>query len=144
MHVLLSTFLHGERSSDACFTGLENSWCRDIGGSDACVSFGGKCMVLEGDRSTKKRHKEWRKIAKKERRRHLRRRAAAEREADEQRLRAALEESAGYSNWLEQREAKESEKAAREKEEHDERERLWLEEEVSDKYFILRILSSKF
>ncbi|XP_043510584.1 U2 small nuclear ribonucleoprotein auxiliary factor 35 kDa subunit-related protein 1 isoform X1 [Frieseomelitta varia] len=87
-------------------------------------------MVMEGDRSTKKSHKEWRKIAKKERRRHLRRRAAAEREADEQRLRAALEKSADYLNWLEQREAEEREKEAREKEEHDERERLWLEEEV--------------
>lgn len=88
-------------------------------------------MIMEGDRSTKKSHKEWRKIAKKERRRHLRRRAAAEREADEQRLRAALEKSADYLNWLEQCEAEEREKEAREKEEHDERERLWLEEEVS-------------
>ncbi|KOX78446.1 U2 small nuclear ribonucleoprotein auxiliary factor 35 kDa subunit-related protein 1 [Melipona quadrifasciata] len=85
---------------------------------------------MEGNRSTKKSHKEWRKIAKKERRRHLRRRAAAEREADEQRLKAALEKSADYSNWLEQREAEEREKEAREKEEHDEREKLWLEEEV--------------
>lgn len=87
-------------------------------------------MIMEGNRSTKKSHKEWRKIAKRERRRHLRRKAAAEREADEQRLRAALEKSADYLNWLEQHEAEEKEKEAREKEEHDERERLWLEEEV--------------
>ncbi|XP_034187004.2 uncharacterized protein LOC117607430 isoform X1 [Osmia lignaria lignaria] len=87
-------------------------------------------MVMEGCCSTKKSHKEWRRVAKKERRRRLRRKAAVERQADEERLRAALEQNADYLNWLENCELEEKEKEAREKEEHDQREREWLEEEV--------------
>lgn len=88
-------------------------------------------MVMEGSHLTKKSHKEWRKIAKREHRRRLRRKAAAEREANEEQLRAALVKSAEYLKWLEQCEIEEREKEAREKEEHDQREKQWLEEEVS-------------
>ncbi|CAK9829437.1 U2 small nuclear ribonucleoprotein auxiliary factor 35 kDa subunit-related protein 1 [Anthophora retusa] len=87
-------------------------------------------MVMEGCCSTKKSHKEWRRIAKRERRKRLRCKAAAEREADAKRLRAALEKSADYLNWLEQCEIEEREKEAREKERHEQQEKLWLEEEV--------------
>nr|XP_031840438.1 U2 small nuclear ribonucleoprotein auxiliary factor 35 kDa subunit-related protein 1 isoform X2 [Nomia melanderi] len=80
--------------------------------------------------STKRGHKEWRRIAKRERRRRLRRKAAAERDADAERLRAALEKNADYLNWLEKCEAEEKEKERIEKEEHEQREKLWLEEEV--------------
>ncbi|XP_076170961.1 uncharacterized protein LOC143148474 [Ptiloglossa arizonensis] len=85
---------------------------------------------MEGCCSTKRSHKEWRRTAKKERRRRLRRKAAAEREADAERLTAALEKSADYLKWLEERELTERENDRREKEEHEQRERLWLEEEV--------------
>ncbi|XP_053970803.1 U2 small nuclear ribonucleoprotein auxiliary factor 35 kDa subunit-related protein 1 [Hylaeus volcanicus] len=85
---------------------------------------------MEGCCSTKKSHKEWRRTAKKERRRRLRRKAAAEREADAERLRAALEKSANYLKWIEDREIAEKEKEKKEEEERDEREKLWLEEEV--------------
>lgn len=87
-------------------------------------------MVMEGSHLTKKSHKEWRKIAKREHRRRLRRKTAAEREANEEQLRAALVKSAEYLKWLEQCEIEEREKEAREKEEHDQREKQWLEEEV--------------
>ncbi|CAK9798249.1 U2 small nuclear ribonucleoprotein auxiliary factor 35 kDa subunit-related protein 1 [Anthophora quadrimaculata] len=87
-------------------------------------------MVMEGCCSTKKSHKEWRRIAKRERRKRLRRKAATEREADAKRLRAALEKSADYLNWLEQCEVEEREKEIREKERHEQQEKLWLEEEV--------------
>ncbi|KOC61506.1 U2 small nuclear ribonucleoprotein auxiliary factor 35 kDa subunit-related protein 1 [Habropoda laboriosa] len=85
---------------------------------------------MEGRCSTEKSHKEWRRIAKRERRKRLRRRAAAEREADAERLRAALEKSADYLNWLEQCEVEDREKEIWEKEKHDQEEKLWLEEEV--------------
>lgn len=88
-------------------------------------------MVMEGSCSRKKSHKEWRRIAKKERRRRLRRKVAAQREVDEKQLRAALEKTAEYLKWLEQCEVEEKEKEAQEKEEKNQRERLWLEEEVS-------------
>lgn len=81
--------------------------------------------------SAKSSHKEWRRIAKRERRRRLRRKAAAERDADAERLRAALEKNADYLNWLEKCEVEEKEKEKTEKEEHEELEKLWLEEEVS-------------
>lgn len=60
----------------------------------------------------------------------MRRKTALAREAEEERLRAALEASAGYLTWLEQSEREAKENEEKEKEEHDERERLWLEEEV--------------
>lgn len=75
-------------------------------------------------------HKEWRRIAKKEHRSRLRRKVAQEHEADEERQRAALENSAGYLNWLKEQENLEKEKEAQELQEHEEQERLWLEEEV--------------
>ncbi|XP_043586954.1 U2 small nuclear ribonucleoprotein auxiliary factor 35 kDa subunit-related protein 2 isoform X2 [Bombus pyrosoma] len=87
-------------------------------------------MIMEGSRSTKYSHKKWRNIAKRERRRRLRRRTAAQRKATEEQVRAALEKSAEYLKWLKQCEVEDKEKEAREKEEHDQRERLWLEEEV--------------
>ncbi|XP_043248307.1 U2 small nuclear ribonucleoprotein auxiliary factor 35 kDa subunit-related protein 1 [Colletes gigas] len=85
---------------------------------------------MEGCCPTKRSHKEWRRTVKKERRRRLRRKAAAEREADAERLAAALERSADYLNWIKEREVAETEKEQKEKEEHIEREKLWLEEEV--------------
>lgn len=85
---------------------------------------------MEGLSSTKPSHKEWRRTAKKERRRRLRRKAAAHRDADKQRLRAALEKSADYLKWIEQRETEQTEKEQKEKEEHEQQETLWLEEEV--------------
>lgn len=86
---------------------------------------------MEERRAKKPSHKEWRRIAKKERRRHLRRKAAQEREADEDRLRAALERSADYLNWCEEQKELEREREAREREERAEQERLWLKEEVN-------------
>ncbi|KZC08380.1 U2 small nuclear ribonucleoprotein auxiliary factor 35 kDa subunit-related protein 1 [Dufourea novaeangliae] len=85
---------------------------------------------MDGCCSAKRSHKEWRRIAKKERRKRLRRKAAAERDADAEQLRAALEKNADYLNWLEKCEIDEEEKERIEKEEHEQREQLWLEEEV--------------
>ncbi|XP_047359436.1 U2 small nuclear ribonucleoprotein auxiliary factor 35 kDa subunit-related protein 1 isoform X2 [Vespa velutina] len=75
-------------------------------------------------------HKAWRRIAKRERRRRLRCKAAKEREADEERLRAALERTAEYLNWCKEKEQREKEEEELEKREHEEREKLWLAEEV--------------
>lgn len=75
-------------------------------------------------------YKEWRKIGKKERRRKIRRKHACERQEEDERLREALERSAGYLNWVEEQEVLEKEKEKREQEERDEQERLWLEREV--------------
>ncbi|XP_034947608.1 U2 small nuclear ribonucleoprotein auxiliary factor 35 kDa subunit-related protein 2 [Chelonus insularis] len=72
-------------------------------------------------------HKEWRRIAKKERRRRIRRKIAQERDADEDRLRATLEKSADYLNWVEEQERLNEEK---EKKEHEENERRWIEAEL--------------
>nr|XP_033330184.1 U2 small nuclear ribonucleoprotein auxiliary factor 35 kDa subunit-related protein 2 [Megalopta genalis] len=80
--------------------------------------------------TTKRSHKEWRRTAKKERRRRLRRNAAAERDADAERLRAALEKNPDYLNWLQNCEVEEAEREKVEQKERDERERLWLEEEA--------------
>ncbi|XP_078041400.1 uncharacterized protein LOC144472312 [Augochlora pura] len=79
---------------------------------------------------TKRSHKEWRRTAKKERRRRLRHKAAAERDADAERLRAALEKNPDYLNWLQKCEMEQTEREKIEQKERDERERLWLEEEV--------------
>lgn len=86
---------------------------------------------MEDQRERSTRHKEWRRVAKKERRRRIRRKAARERDADDDRLRATLERSAEYTNWLAEQEKLEKEREIREKLEHDENERLWLEAEVS-------------
>lgn len=86
---------------------------------------------MEEHREARLSHKEWRRVAKRERRRRLRRTAAQERDADEERLRAALERSAEYSNWRQEQERLEEEKEAREREEYAELERRWLEEEVN-------------
>lgn len=59
----------------------------------------------------------------------MRRIAALAREAEEERLRAALEASAEYLNWLEQSEQEARENEKKERRERDARERLWLEEE---------------
>ncbi|KAI4499429.1 hypothetical protein M0802_005325 [Mischocyttarus mexicanus] len=83
--------------------------------------------------SVSRSHKEWRRIAKRERRRRLRQKAAKEREADELRLRAALENTADYLNWCKENELREKEEEELIKREHDEREKLWLEEEVKAK-----------
>lgn len=75
-------------------------------------------------------HKEWRRIAKKERRRRLRTREARARDCDAERLDQKLRESADYLKWVEARQAQEELEAKQEKEEHDIQERKWLEEEV--------------
>ncbi|XP_011314276.1 U2 small nuclear ribonucleoprotein auxiliary factor 35 kDa subunit-related protein 1 [Fopius arisanus] len=75
-------------------------------------------------------HKEWRRMAKKERRRKIRRKHAREVEADDNRLREALERSAEYLKWIEEQATAEKEKQRREQEEHDHQERLWTEREV--------------
>ncbi|XP_015112431.1 U2 small nuclear ribonucleoprotein auxiliary factor 35 kDa subunit-related protein 1 [Diachasma alloeum] len=86
---------------------------------------------METDKQKSLSHKEWRRIAKKERRRKIRRKHAREREADDDRLRETLERSAEYLKWIEEQANLEKEKERREREEHDEQERLWLEREVT-------------
>lgn len=86
---------------------------------------------MEEHHSTKLSHKEWRRIAKKERRRRIRRSIAQERDANEERLRAALENNMEYLKFCAEEEQQKKEKEAQEREEHAERERLWLEEEVN-------------
>ncbi|KAG7211215.1 hypothetical protein KM043_010531 [Ampulex compressa] len=85
---------------------------------------------MDGGRGRCRGHKDWRRIAKKERRRRIRREAAREREAEEARLRAALERSAEYLNWRKDQEEQRRACEAREEKERAERERSWLEEEV--------------
>ncbi|XP_063983837.1 centrosomin-like isoform X3 [Diachasmimorpha longicaudata] len=75
-------------------------------------------------------HKEWRRIAKKERRRKIRCKHARERENDDDRLRETLERSAEYLKWIEEQANLEKENERREQEEHDHQERLWIEREV--------------
>ncbi|XP_012266971.2 U2 small nuclear ribonucleoprotein auxiliary factor 35 kDa subunit-related protein 1 [Athalia rosae] len=75
-------------------------------------------------------HKEWRRIAKRERRRRLRVRAATTRDLDAERLAAKLEESDDYSKWIQKQRAEEEFKKAEEAKEHELQERKWLEEEV--------------
>lgn len=82
-------------------------------------------------RSTKPTHKEWRRIAKKERRRRIRRLTAQERDANEERLVAALESNMEYLKFCAEKENHEKEKEEQEQKEHAEREKLWLEEEVN-------------
>lgn len=86
--------------------------------------------------SIKLTHKEWRRIARKERRRRIRRLTAQERDANEERLRAALESNMEYLKFYAEEEKQKEEKEAQEKKEHAERERLWLEEEVKIKSFL--------
>ncbi|XP_029668366.1 U2 small nuclear ribonucleoprotein auxiliary factor 35 kDa subunit-related protein 2 [Formica exsecta] len=86
--------------------------------------------TMEGHWKTKPSHKEWRRIAKRERRRRIRQKAAQERDANEEKLRAALMSNMEYLNRRAEQEKEKKEKEAREQEEHAERNRLWLEEEV--------------
>lgn len=86
---------------------------------------------MEEHRKTKPGHKEWRRVAKRERRRRIRQKAAQERDASEEKLRAALMSNMEYLNWRAEQEKEKREKEAREQEEHEERNRLWLEEEVN-------------
>ncbi|KYM93464.1 PREDICTED: U2 small nuclear ribonucleoprotein auxiliary factor 35 kDa subunit-related protein 1 [Cyphomyrmex costatus] len=81
-------------------------------------------------KQTKLSHKEWRCIVKKERRRRKRRLLAQERDANEERLRAALENNVEYMQFCAEKEKQEKETEAREQEKRAERERLWLEEEI--------------
>ncbi|EZA58931.1 hypothetical protein DMN91_011014 [Ooceraea biroi] len=85
---------------------------------------------MEKTRSTRLRHRQWRRIAKRERRRRLRRKAAQKRDTEEDQLRAALERDADYLNWRVEQEKLEEEREAREQEELAKQERLWLKEEV--------------
>jgi len=80
---------------------------------------------------TKLSHKEWRRIVKKERRKRKRQIMAQERDANEERLRAALENNMEYMQFCAEKEKQEKEKKVQEQEKHAERERLWLEEEVN-------------
>lgn len=80
---------------------------------------------------TKISHKEWRHIAKRERRRRLRREAARQRDSDEEQLRAVLECNAEYLKWRDEQKRLEKETKAQEQQEYEEREREWLEEEVN-------------
>ncbi|XP_043478244.1 U2 small nuclear ribonucleoprotein auxiliary factor 35 kDa subunit-related protein 2 [Leptopilina heterotoma] len=75
-------------------------------------------------------HKEWRRRVKKERRRRLRRRAAEERDADAERLRAALEKTAEYSNWIKEQEEEEKQKEIVEEQERIQGEHEWWEKEL--------------
>lgn len=90
---------------------------------------------MEECRETKLSHKEWRRIAKRERRRRVRRAAAQQRDLDEQQLRAALERSAGYLKWRDEQDNLEKEAEAREQQEREGQERQWLEREVNILYF---------
>lgn len=86
---------------------------------------------MEKSHSTKLfNHKEWRRIAKRERRRRLRRRDARERDVEEEQLRAALARDADYLNWNKEQEHLDKEKEAEDERQRAEQERLWLEEEV--------------
>lgn len=85
---------------------------------------------MEERHTTKPSHKEWRRIVKKERRRHIRQRVAQERDANEEKLRAALICNKDYLNWRAEQKKQEKEKEVREQEEQAEQNRLWLEEEV--------------
>lgn len=75
-------------------------------------------------------HKKWRSVAKKERRRLIRQKAAQERDADDERLRATLERSAGYLNWIEEQEKVQEEIEKKEAEERKQQKQRWLEAEV--------------
>lgn len=86
---------------------------------------------MEERHTTKPSHKEWRRIVKKERRRHIRQRVAQERDANEEKLRAALICNKDYLNWRAEQKKQEKEKEVREQEEQAEQNRLWLEEEVN-------------
>lgn len=86
-------------------------------------------------------HKEWRCIAKKERRRRIRRLTARERDANEERLKAALESNMEYLKFYAEKEKQMEETEAQEEREHAERERLWLEEEVG--HFAITCISSQ-
>lgn len=92
---------------------------------------------MEERRSIKLTHKEWRRIAKKERRKRIRRLTAQERDANEERLRAALANNMAYLKFCAEEEKQKKEKEAQEQKEHAERERLWLEEEVNILYIFL-------
>lgn len=81
--------------------------------------------------STKLSHKEWRRIAKKERRRRIRRSIAQERDTNEERLRAVLESNMAYLKFCAEQEKQREEKEAQVRKQHAEREKLWLEEEVN-------------
>lgn len=76
------------------------------------------------------KHKEWRKIAKRERRRKIRQKAAQLRDAEEEELKEKLQNSEDYKQWTERQEKEENERIVRDKEEHEKEERLWLEREV--------------
>lgn len=85
---------------------------------------------MEEHRTTKLSHKKWRRIAKRERRRRIRQKTAQERDANGEKLRAALMCNVEYLNWRAEQKKQEEEKEAREQEEQAERNRLWLEEEA--------------
>lgn len=88
-------------------------------------------MEERSKQETKLSHREWRRIVRKERRKRKRQIIAQERDANEERLRAALENNMEYMQFCAEKEKQEKEKEAREQEKHEERERLWLEEEVN-------------
>ncbi|XP_071559837.1 uncharacterized protein [Temnothorax nylanderi] len=96
-----------------------------------CRSYFVLFLRMEEGRSIKLTHKEWRRNAKKERRRRIRRSIAQEHDANEERLRAALENNMAYLNFCAEQEKQRQDKEAQEQKERAERERLWLEEEIT-------------
>lgn len=86
---------------------------------------------MEECRSVKLAHKEWRRIAKNERRRRIRRSIAQERDANEERLTAALESNMEYLKFCAEEEDQRKEEEAQEQKKRAEREKLWLEDEVN-------------
>ncbi|XP_011866151.1 PREDICTED: U2 small nuclear ribonucleoprotein auxiliary factor 35 kDa subunit-related protein 2 [Vollenhovia emeryi] len=86
---------------------------------------------MEERGSIKPTHREWRRIARKERRRRIRRLAAQERDANEGRLKAALENNMVYLKFCAEEQKQKEEREEQEQKEHAERERLWLEEEIT-------------
>ncbi|XP_012535664.2 U2 small nuclear ribonucleoprotein auxiliary factor 35 kDa subunit-related protein 2 [Monomorium pharaonis] len=102
---------------------------------------------MEGSRpqSTKLSHKEWRRIAKRERRRRIRRTIAQERDANEQRLRAALKGNMAYLKFSAEEEQQKKNEKAQEERERAEREKLWLEEErrAHEKWQVLQEQKAK-
>ena len=85
------------------------------------------------DISAEKRlsHKEWRRQAKRERRRRLRRKAAQERDADAEHLKKKLQNTTEYLTWVKEQEDKEKHQQSIQEQEHVEREQKWLKDEAS-------------
>lgn len=76
-------------------------------------------------------HREWRRLAKKERRKRLRQLAAREQAEEADQLERRLEASADYLRWLELEDKLQEQREARERQQHESLEKAWQEAEVS-------------